>query len=271
MRADFSERVAGASAAIRGVRDYAPELALVTGTGLGSMLDEIDVVARLPYAEIPGFPISTAPGHAGELLLGDFRGRRVVAQNGRFHLYEGWSADDIVLPVYVMAALGARRYVVTNAAGGLNPDLRVGSAVVIADQLNFTGLHPLAGPNDDAIGPRFPDMSRAYYPDLRASPALAGLPTGIYAAIHGPEFETSAERRFLRMAGGDLVGMSTALEVIAANHADMQVLGFSVVTNAATGGPDQQPDTLKEVLENAAIGAVKIRAVIRDMLDAGDL
>lgn len=272
MKADFNERVRLATETIRRVRDYRPELALVTGTGLAPMLDEIDVVARLPYGEITGFPISTAPGHAGELLLGDLRGRRVVAQNGRFHLYEGWSMDDIVLPVYVMAALGARRYVVSNAAGGLNPDLSVGTAVLIRDQLNFTGLHPLTGPNDDALGPRFPDMSRAYCPDLRTSALnLANLPTGIYAAIHGPEFETSAERRFLRMAGGDLVGMSTALEVIAANHAGMQVLGFSVVTNSATGGPDQQPDSLEEVLENAAIGATKIRGVIAAMLDAGAL
>ena len=272
MQADFPERVARATAAIRRVRDYAPELALVTGTGLGPMLDEIDVVARIPYGEIAGFPISTAPGHAGELLLGDLRGRRVVAQSGRFHLYEGWSADDIVLPVYVMAALGARRYVVTNAAGGLNPALKVGAAVLITDQLNLTGLHPLAGPNDKALGPRFPDMSRAYDPDLGKAALRHGeMAQGIYAAIHGPEFETSAERRFLHMAGGDLVGMSTAQEVIAANHAGMAVLGFSVVTNSATGGPDQQPDTLEEVLENAAIGARAIRARLVAMLEAGDL
>lgn len=271
MKADFGKRVAEACGSVRAVSDFVPEVALVAGTGLAPMLEEIEVTARLPYEEIAGFPVSTAPGHAGELILGELRGRRVVAQSGRFHLYEGWSGDDIVLPVYVMRALGAERYVVTNAAGGLNPELAVGSAVVIADQLNFTGLHPLAGPNDVALGPRFPDMSRAYCPDLRAAGALAHLPTGIYAAIHGPEFETSAERRFLSMAGGDLVGMSTALEVIAANHAGMRVLGFSVVTNSATGGPDQQPDTLEEVLENAAIGAVKIRAAIAAMLDAGEL
>ncbi len=271
MKADFGKRVAAACGSVRAISDYVPELALVAGTGLAPMLEEIDVAARLPYEEIAGFPVSTAPGHAGELILGELRGRRVVAQSGRFHLYEGWSGDDIVLPVYVMRALGAERYVVTNAAGGLNPELEVGSAVVISDQLNFTGLHPLSGPNDVALGLRFPDMSRAYCPDLRAAKALAHLPTGIYAAIHGPEFETSAERRFLSMAGGDLVGMSTALEVIAANHAGMRVLGFSVVTNSATGGPDQQPDTLEEVLENAAIGAVKIRAAIAAMLDAGEL
>ena len=272
MQADFPARVKKATAAIAAMSNFKPELALVTGTGLGPLLDEIDVVARIPYGDIPDFPVSTAPGHAGELVLGTLEGRKVVAQNGRFHLYEGWSGDDIVLPVYVMAALGAVRYVVTNAAGGLSETLRVGDAVLIADQLNFTGLHPLSGPNDEALGPRFPDMSRAYDPDLRAAVLKhAELPTGIYAAIHGPEFETSAERRFLRSAGGDLVGMSTALEVIAANHAGMKVLGFSVVTNSATGGPDQQPDTLEEVLENAAIGAEKIRKVLITLLQKGVL
>ncbi len=272
MNADFPARVARTTAAIRAISDFRPDLALVTGTGLGPLIDQIEVVARIPYSDIQGFPASTAPSHAGELILGTLNGRNVVAQNGRFHLYEGWSGDDIVLPVYVMRALGARRYVVTNAAGGLNPDLRVGSAVLITDQLNLTGLHPLSGANDDALGPRFPDMSRAYDPDLRAAVLAQGdMPTGIYAAIHGPEFESSAERRFLRMAGGDLVGMSTALEVIAANHAGMRVLGFSVVTNSATGGPDQQPDTLEEVLENAAIGAEKIRVMLMDLLQRGVL
>ncbi len=273
MTPDFPARVARATAAIRAISDFRPEVALVTGTGLAPLLNQIEIAARIPYGEIAGFPTSTAPSHAGELLLGTLAGRPVVAQNGRFHLYEGWDGDDIVLPVYVMRALGATRFVVTNAAGGLNPDLRVGDAVLITDHLNFTGLHPLSGSNDETLGPRFPDMSRAYDPDLRAA-ALAlqpDLPTGHYAAIHGPEFETSAERRFLRAAGGDLVGMSTVLEVIAANHAGMQVLGFSVVTNSATGGPDQQPDTLEEVLENAAIGAVKIRALLTRLFETGGL
>ena len=270
MSPDFPKRVARAIESIRAQSGFRPDLALVTGTGLGPLVDEIDVELRIPYDEIAEFPRSTAPGHAGELLLGTLAGRKVVAQNGRFHLYEGWNGEDIVLPVYVMRALGAARYVVTNAAGGLNPDLPVGAAVLITDQLNFTGLHPLSGPNDEALGPRFPDMSRAYDPDLRAAAlAVSDLPQGIYAAIHGPEFETSAERRFLRAAGGDLVGMSTVLEVIAANHAGLRVLGFSVVTNSATGGPDQQPDTLEEVLENAAIGAGKIHAVLMAMLEKG--
>ncbi len=272
MNPDFPRRLTKATEAIRKITDFRPDLALVAGTGLGALASETDVEARIPYAQIEGFARSTAPGHAGELILGRLWGRNVIVQSGRFHLYEGWSGDDIVLPVYVLRALGAERYVVTNAAGGLNPDLRVGDAVLIRDHLNFTGAHPLRGPNDEALGPRFPDMSRAYDPDLReAALAHQDLPQGIYAAVHGPEFETSAERRFLRAAGGDLVGMSTVLEVIAANHAGMRVLGFSVVTNAATGGPEQQPDSLEEVLHNAAIGAERIRAVLKTMMLAGDL
>lgn len=273
MTPEFPERIAKAVASIRSISDFSPDLALVAGTGLGPLLSEIEVAARIPYADITGFPLSTAPSHAGELLLGTLQGRKVVAQNGRFHLYEGWNAEDIVLPVYVMRALGAQTYVVTNAAGGLNPDLRVGDPVLITDQLNFTGQTPLKGPNDEALGPRFPDMSRAYDPDLRAAVLKQNpdLARGIYAAIVGPEFESSAERRFLNMAGGDLVGMSTALEVIAANHAGFRVLGFSVVTNSATGGPDQQPDTLEEVLEMAGIGAGKIQKILLAMLSEGSL
>jgi len=277
MKQGFSSRVDAVVAAIRRATDFVPHAAIVTGTGLGPVLDDIRVVARLAYADLPGFPVSTAPSHAGELLLGMLGDLPVVAQNGRFHLYEGWEGDDIVLPVYVMRALGAKSYVVTNAAGALNPDLRVGSAVLIQDHISFLGVHPLAGPNDDRLGLRFPDMSRAYDPDLRAGAITAAdaegvaLEQGIYAAVHGPEFETSAERRFLRMAGGDLVGMSTVLEVVAANHAGMRVLGFSAVTNNASGGPDQQPDTLEEVLENAAIGGDIIRRILLRMIREGGL
>ncbi len=277
MKQGFSSRVDDVVAAIRRATDFAPRAAIVTGTGLGPVLDDIRVVARLAYDDLPGFPVSTAPSHAGELLLGMLGDLPVVAQNGRFHLYEGWEGDDIVLPVYVMRALGAKSYVVTNAAGALNPDLRVGSAVLIQDHISFLGVHPLAGPNDDRLGLRFPDMSRAYDPDLRAGAVTAAdaegvaLEQGIYAAVHGPEFETSAERRFLRMAGGDLVGMSTVLEVVAANHAGMRVLGFSAVTNNASGGPDQQPDTLEEVLENAAIGGDIIRRILLRMIREGAL
>lgn len=273
MEKDFGARVQKSVMYIRKVTPLCPRIALVTGTGLGPLLSKIDVCARIPYGDIPGFPRSTAPGHKGEFVLGHLGGQPVIAQNGRFHLYEGWSPADIVLPVYIMRALGAQNYVVTNAAGGLNPAFKVAEPVLISDQLNFTGHTPLSGPNDDDLGPRFPDMSRAFCPDLRAA-VLAkdpNLQTGIYAGIKGPEFETSAERRFLAMAGGDLVGMSTVQEVIAANHVGLRVLGFSVVTNSATGGPDQQPDTIEEVLEMAAIGAGKVQKILMTLLAKGDL
>lgn len=273
MSPEFSARLKTTVASIRQQTDFTAEIALVTGTGLSGLLAEIDVETRIPYSEIEGFPVSTAPSHKGELVFGTLRGRNVVAQNGRFHLYEGWAGEDIVLPVYVMRTLGASNYVVTNAAGALNADYQVRDVMLIDDHINFQGAHPLAGPNDDYLGLRFPDMSRAYDPDLRNAAARAAeklgitVRNGIYAAIHGPEFETSAERRFLRMAGGDAVGMSTVLEVIAANHAGMRVLGFSAISNSATGGPDQQPDTLEEVLENTAFSAALISKIIVQMLD----
>ena len=275
MNSDFPNRIAKAVASIRQVTDIKPEIALVTGTGLAALLDEIVVSHKIPYGQIAGFPVSTAPSHKGELIFGTLGGKNVVAQSGRFHLYEGWSGADIVLPVYVLRALGAQSYVVTNAAGALNADFSVGDVMLIEDQLNFTGVHPLTGPNDDTLGPRFPDMSRAYDPDLRANALGVAdglglkIQRGIYACVHGPEFETSAERRFLSMAGGDAVGMSTVPEVIAAGHAGLRVLGFSAITNAATGGPDQQPDTLEEVLENAQIAAVNIGKIIMGMIAKG--
>jgi len=281
MSPEFYDRVTTAVAAIRATSKpaagFSPRLALVAGTGLGPILDDITPVARIPYDRITGFPRSTAPSHKGELILGHLHGCAVVAQSGRFHLYEGWSPEDIVLPVYVLRALGATHLVVTNAAGALNPDYRVGDAVLIADHLNFIGAHPLKGPNDDRLGVRFPDMSNVYDRALRQAARAAAttratpLHEGIYAAVHGPEFETSAERRFLRLAGGDLVGMSTVLEVIAAAHAGMATLGFSAVTNVATGGPGQQPDTLEEVLANAGAGGDKIRRIVLEMIKTGSL
>lgn len=277
MSPEFSDRVNAAVASIRQQTKFNADIALVTGTGLAGLLAEIAVETRIHYSEIEGFPVSTAPSHKGELVFGTLKGRRIVAQNGRFHLYEGWAGEDIILPVYVMRALGASNYVVTNAAGALNSDYNVREVMLIDDHINFQAAHPLSGPNDDALGLRFPDMSQAYNPDLRKAAVRAAkelnLPirNGIYAAIHGPEFETSAERRFLRMAGGDAVGMSTVLEVIAANHAGMKVLGFSAISNSATGGPDQQPDTLEEVLENTAFSAASISKIIVKMLDDGEL
>jgi purine-nucleoside phosphorylase len=191
---------------------------------------------------------------------------------GRVHLYEGRSAAAVALPVYLLKALGALRLVVTNAAGALNPEFAPGDVMLIEDHLNFTGHNPLTGPNDDALGLRFPDMSRAYDPDLReralavAKARKIPLRRGIYAGIAGPSLETSAERRWLRSTGADAVGMSTVLEVIAARHAGLATLGLSAITNSATGGSDQQPDSIEEVLENAGVAGATISRLLDRLL-----
>ncbi len=260
-------RVARALASIRERAGPPCEVALVLGSGLGQLADAVSDAVVIPYAEIDGFPVSTAPGHKGQLVIGTLYGRRTVIMQGRLHLYEGWQPRDIGLAVYLLRALGATSFVVTNAAGGLNPDFEAGSVMLIEDHLNFTGASPLIGPNDDEIGLRFPDQTQLYHPDLRkiAEQAAAGTGTplhkGIYCGLKGPELETSAERRFYRSAGGDAVGMSTVNEVIAANHAGMKVLGLSAITNAATG-VDDEPDTIESVVAMAAHCGVRIEAIL---------
>jgi purine-nucleoside phosphorylase len=269
-----SAEYAGLLAALGAVMahtDTTPEVALILGSGLGGLADRVEDARAVPYAEL-GLPASTAPSHAGRLIFGRLHGREVVVMQGRLHLYEGWSAQEIGFVVRLLARLGAETLVVTNAAGALDPDFAPGDVMLIEDHLNFTGANPLTGPNEDRIGPRFPDMSRAYDADLRdaarAAAEAAGveLRRGIYAGIAGPSLETSAERRFLRAAGADAVGMSTVIEVIAAVHAGMRVLGLSAITNDASGGPDQQPDTIEAVLANAEVAGVKIAALLARLL-----
>lgn len=250
------------------------EIAIMLGSGLGQLADAVTDPTIIPYAEIDGFPVSTAPGHKGQLVIGDLFGRRVVMMQGRLHLYEGWAPRDIALAVYLLKRLGSGTLIVTNAAGGLNADYAPGDIMLIEDHLNFTGVSPLVGPNDDAIGLRFPDLSRAYDPDLlklvaqAAQRASIPVRQGIYAGVLGPALETSAERRFFRASGGDAVGMSTVTEVVAAAHAALPVIGISAITNAATGGPDQQPDTIEDVFAHAAICGRKIEAILRELLPA---
>lgn len=267
--------IAELESALASVRSWAGdpvEVGLVLGSGLGGLADAIEDVRVLPYAAIPGFPVSTAPGHAGELAAGRLFGRRVAVMRGRLHLYEGWTAREVALGVRLLAGLGATRLVITNAAGALDPEFVPGDVMLIEDHLNFTGQNPLTGPNDPALGLRFPDMSRAYDPELRRLALVAAeaagviLRRGVYAGIAGPSLETSAERRFLRAAGGDAVGMSTVVEVIAAVHARMRVLGLSAITNSATGGPDQAPDTIEAVLAMAAESGRRIEAVLERLL-----
>jgi purine-nucleoside phosphorylase len=226
---------------IRAKCSLTPQVGVVLGSGLGAFASSLGEAGRIPYAELPGLPTSTAIGHAGELVLGKIAGTAVAVMSGRFHLYEGYTAQQTAAGIRLFHALGIKRVVLTNASGSINPQLQRGSLVLMADHINLQGVNPLTGSNDDKIGPRFPDMTEAYSLRLRkiASQAALGLgktlQEGVYAALLGPSYETPAEIRYLRTIGADLVGMSTAAEAIAANHAGMEVLGISCVTNVAAG------------------------------------
>ena len=244
-----------------------PRIAVVLGSGLGAFADSVENPVSIPYRDIPDWPISTAIGHAGKLVTGTIEGLPVAALAGRVHLYEGYSAQQVVFGIRMLARLGVEAVVLTNAAGGINAAYRPGQLVLISDHINLTGQNPLMGPNDDSWGPRFPDMSEAYSKSFREIARKAGsemnldLAEGVYAAVPGPSYETPAEIRYLRTIGADLVGMSTVPETIAANHAGMKVLGISCVTNFAAGVTDQKLDH-KEVLE---VGA-KIKDTMVDLL-----
>jgi purine-nucleoside phosphorylase len=254
-----------------------PKIALVLGSGLGAFADEFADAIKIPYAKIPHFPQSTAVGHAGQLVLGTVEGVEVAGMQGRVHLYEGYSVKDVAFPVRVFARLGVQALILTNAAGGIKKEFTQGRLVVISDHINLQGANPLSGPNDENLGPRFPDMSIAYDRQFRALTLAEGrrlgvdLGEGVYAALAGPSYETPSEIRYLRSIGADLVGMSTVPEVIAARHSGLRVLGISCVTNAAAGVLDQPLDH-KEVLETAE--RVKgqfialLRAVIHDIASA---
>jgi len=218
-----------------------PQVAVVLGSGLGAFAEELENPVAIPYASIPGWPSSTAIGHAGRLVFGKLAALDVAVMAGRVHLYEGYSPAQVTFGVRVLGLLGVRSMLFTNAAGGINLELERGGLVLISDHINLQGSNPLAGPNDDASGPRFPDMSEAYPRELRALAHEVGselgirLAEGVYAAMLGPSYETPAEIRYLRTIGADVVGMSTVPEVIAANHMGMRVLGISCVTNMAAG------------------------------------
>jgi purine-nucleoside phosphorylase len=271
---NYLERIYSARDFIKNQTNIRPELAVILGSGLGGLADEISVDAILPYEEIPGFPKSTVPGHAGRLILGSLVGKNVVVMQGRFHYYEGYPMSKIVFPARVLHALGARTLIVTNAAGGLNPNFEPGEVMLITDHINCMGTNALIGDNIDELGPRFPDMTFTYAPDLQVLAINTArrhnikLQEGVYAAVSGPTFETPAERRYLRIIGGDAVGMSTVPEVTAANHAGMRILGFSAITNKATGDSDQQPDSHQEVLEMASVAGEKLIQIVRNVIQA---
>ena len=233
-----------------------PKIALVLGSGLGAFADEFTDRTCIPYAKIPHFPRSTAIGHAGQLVLGKVDGVEVAGMQGRVHLYEGYSAQEVTFPIRVFARLGVKAVVLTNAAGGIKKEFTEGRLVVISDHINLQGANPLTGPNHENFGPRFPDMTNAYDKKFRHLALAAArklnieLGEGVYAALAGPSYETPAEIRYLRAIGADLVGMSTVPEVITARHAGIRALGISCVTNAAAGVLDQPLDH-QDVLETA--------------------
>jgi purine-nucleoside phosphorylase len=249
--------IAEAQRYIQGQTALRPTIGVVLGSGLGAFAEELDERTEIPYAAIPGWPGSTAVGHAGKLVIGKLGGLAAAVMAGRAHLYEGYSPAQVTYGVRVLGLLGVRSMVFTNAAGGINLSLERGGLVLISDHINLQGVNPLVGPNDDSLGPRFPDMSEAYSRTYRetakktAAELGVSITEGVYAAMLGPSYETPAEIRYLRTIGADVVGMSTVLEAIAANHMGMKVLGVSCVTNMAAGILPQKIHH-EEVLETGA-------------------
>ena len=233
-----------------------PRTVLMLGSGFGGFAEKLEGAATLSYAAIPGFPSSTVMGHAGKLMLGTLTGKMLAVMAGRIHLFEGHAAQDIATMVRILRAAGAERLILTNASGGLSPDLAAGTLVIVEDHINFSGANPLIGPNDERIGPRFPDLTNAYDPELRAllarAAAEAGVPvrSGVYIFVQGPSFETPAEIRMFNRLGADIVGMSTVPECIAARQCGMKVAALSLVTNLAAGLSDA-PLTHEETLAEA--------------------
>lgn len=253
---------------IRQRTDATPSVAMILGSGLGSFADTLESPVRIPYSDLEGCPVSTVKGHAGQFVVGMKHGVSVIAMQGRVHAYEGLPIERVVHPLRVMWRLGARSLVVTNAAGGLNPDHAPGTLMLITDHINLTGKNPLVGENVEEVGPRFPDMTTAYTPKLRALARKAAekielsLEEGVYVGNLGPTYETPAEVRMCRIIGGDAVGMSTVPEVIVASHLGMEVLGISCITNHAAGILDQPLDH-SEVTEVAT----RVRARFIELLD----
>jgi len=262
-----------AVAFIQSKTEMRPEYLVILGTGLGDLVKKIKVTDSISYKDIPHFPVSTVESHAGRLLFGELGGKQVVAMQGRFHFYEGYTMQQIVFPVRVLQANGAKTLIVSNAAGGMNPLFKKGDVMCISDHINLIGDNPLMGPNDDLLGPRFPDMSQPYSYELMDRAEKVALENGIrmqhgvYVAVSGPNLETKAEYRFLRNLGADVVGMSTVPETIAAVHMGMNVLGFSVITDECF--PDAlEPVQMADILAAADIAQPKMTKIIVGVLES---
>ena len=254
------------------INDFKPEYLVILGTGLGQLTEEVELLTSIDYDDIPHFPVSTVESHHGRLLFGHLGGKPVIAMQGRFHFYEGYSMQLIVFPVRVARALGVQTLIVSNACGGLNPNFTRGDIMLINDHINFLADNPLIGPNDNELGSRFPDMSEPYTKGLIETAETVALDLsikmheGVYLAVSGPMLETKAEYRYMRQLGADVVGMSTVPEVIAAVHMGLQVLGISVITDECF--PDAlKPVRLDDVLEAAALAEPKLTQIIKGVLE----
>jgi purine-nucleoside phosphorylase len=266
------EHVQQASRMVRSHWSGQPRVGLVLGTGLGALAREIEAEATIPYPEIPFFPRSTVESHKGQLVCGNLAGQSVIAMEGRFHLYEGYSPWQVTFPIRVMRELGCQLLIVSNAAGGLNPLCAKGDLIVIDDHINLMGLNPLVGPNDERLGPRFPDLIEPYDRELQNLALKVALEQnivahrGVYVAVVGPNLETRAEYRFLRGIGADVVGMSTVPEVLVAVHSGMRVLGFSIITDMCL--PDAlHPVSIEDIIAVANVAEAKLRSVVRGVLE----
>ena len=265
---DLTAKITAAAEYLKANVPLQPTIGLVLGSGLGDYADTLEDSIRIPFADIPNFPLPTIEGHTGALVFGKKHGKTVVMLQGRIHYYEGLSMREITLPIRVLAALGVKQLVLTNAAGGVNTSFSPGTLMLIADHINYSGMNPLIGPNLDAFGPRFPDMSDLYTADLRAAIRTAaedsGIPLreGVYAMYSGPNYETPAEIRMFRVLGADAVGMSTVPEALVAGHCGMQVVGVSCVTNMAAGVLPLKLDHA-DVMESAA----RVHDTFRDLMD----
>ncbi len=268
-RADYRR----AAETIRARTKHAPTIGLILGSGLNPLADEIAQADIIPYRDIPIFPVSTVEGHRGELVMGELSGKTVVAMRGRAHYYEGYSMQQVTVPVRVMRELGVETIIITNAAGGIKDQFRAGDLMLIVDHINLAGmagLNPLRGPNDESLGPRFPDMTHAYDPGLLEVTRLAATRLGIqlregaYIMLAGPSYESPADIRFLRLIGADAVGMSTVPEVIVARHGGMRVLGISLISNSLVAGHDKVEHA--EVLEAGKAAVPKLASLVKQVL-----
>lgn len=268
----LSEKIAQACESVRSQWTGTPQIGLILGTGLGGLANEIEAEVKIPYAEIPHFPTSTVESHAGQLTCGTLRGRPVVAMEGRFHYYEGYSLQEVTFPVRVMKALGIETLFITNAAGGMNPQYELADVVIIEDHIDFLPDNPLRGVNDEALGQRFPDMLEPYNQDLvklaKDTALELGIPAhkGVFVVVAGPNLETRAEYRMLRQWGADVVGMSTVPEAIVAKHANLKTVAFSIVTDLCL--PDAlEPVDIQKIIEVAGRGGERLGRLVGRMIE----